>query len=205
MGEYEGNEACFYKTMDWVKGNEVQPSVIEAHMAGLQNFDSFKDNINACSTWSGNFGGRKKRAVGDASEDTIEVPSVMESGSGALQWVRSLVRRARNAEPGNEKCKVGKNCRKGKAGTKGKAGGRGKAGRNGDKCPAGKKGKACRKRKKNKQDGRKKGRNDGGSNEKNRSDKSSDLLPDFVYNKLWCFDLAMEQALQKCVEDKLNN
>merc|ERR1712130_325433 len=184
MGEYEGNEACFYKTMDWVKGNEVQPSVIEAHMAGLQNFDSFKDNINACSTWSGNFGGRKKRAVGDASEDTIEVPSVMESGSGALQWVRSLVRRARNAEPGNEKCKVGKNCRKGKAGGRGKA---------------------CRKRKKNKQDGRKKGRNDGGSNEKNRSDKSSDLLPDFVYNKLWCFDLAMEQALQKCVEDKLNN
>merc|ERR1712032_1492970 len=28
-----------------------------------------------------------------------EVPSLMESGNGALQWVKSLVRRARNAEP----------------------------------------------------------------------------------------------------------
>merc|ERR1712051_170320 len=97
--EYEGNEACFYKTMDWVKGRQVQPSVIEADMAGLPGFDSFKENINSCSAWSGNFGGRKRRAVGDASEDTEEVPSIMESGSGALQWVRSLVRRARSAEP----------------------------------------------------------------------------------------------------------
>ena len=24
-----GNEACFYETMEWVKGNKVQPSVIE--------------------------------------------------------------------------------------------------------------------------------------------------------------------------------
>jgi len=30
------------------------------------------------------------------------------------------------------------------------------------------------------------------------------LLPDFVYNQLWCFDLAMEQALEQCVEDRLN-
>merc|ERR1712130_503188 len=107
-------------------------------------------------------------------------------------------KRKGNAGRSGDKCppgKKGKGCRKRK----------GNAGKSGDKCPAGKKGKACRKRKKNKQDGRKKGRNDGGSNEKNRSDKSSDLLPDFVYNKLWCFDLAMEQALQKCVEDKLNN
>merc|ERR1711910_279346 len=98
--EYEEAEACFYKTMDWVKENEVQPSVIEADMAGLPDIDSFKENINSCSAWSGNFGGRKKRAVGEASEDTEEVPSVMESGSGALQWVRSLVRRARSADPG---------------------------------------------------------------------------------------------------------
>merc|ERR1712051_749399 len=98
--EYEGNEACFYKTMDWVKGRQVQPSVIEADMAGLPGFDSFKENINSCSAWSGNFGGRKRRAVGDASEDTEEVHSIMQSGSRALQWVRSLVRRARSAAPG---------------------------------------------------------------------------------------------------------
>ena len=69
------NEGCFYKTMDWVKGNQVQPSVIEvllfikfmlfpelqilpccqkhpqADMAGLPGFDSFKDDINSCSAW----------------------------------------------------------------------------------------------------------------------------------------------------------
>merc|ERR1712051_1050092 len=117
--EYEGNEACFYKTMDWVKGRQVQPSVIEADMAGLPGFDSFKENINSCSAWSGNFGGRKRRAVGDASEDTEEVPSIMESGSGALQWVRSLVRRARSAEPGNGNGKKNGNG-KDKKGKKGK-------------------------------------------------------------------------------------
>merc|ERR1712032_1429800 len=97
--EYEGNEACFYKTMSWVQGKNVEPSVIEADMAGIPDFDGFKDNINKCSAWSGNFGGRKKRAVGEAPEENEEVPSLMESGNGALQWVKSLVRRARNAEP----------------------------------------------------------------------------------------------------------
>merc|ERR1712032_1408393 len=97
--EYEGNEACLYKTMGWVQGKNVEPSVIEADMAGIPDFDGFKDNINKCSAWSGNFGGRKKRAVGEAPEENEEVPSLMESGNGALQWVKSLVRRARNAEP----------------------------------------------------------------------------------------------------------
>merc|ERR1712198_792136 len=106
--EYEANEACFYKTMDWVKGKEVQPAVIEADMAGIPGFDNFQANINSCSAWSGNFGGRKKREVGDAPEDSEEVPSIMESGSGALQWVKSLVRRARSAEPGNDKNNGGK-------------------------------------------------------------------------------------------------
>merc|ERR1712110_577474 len=163
--EYEGNEACFYKTMDWVKGKEVQPSVIEADMAGLPDIDSFKDNINSCSAWSGNFGSRKKRAVGEASEDTEEVPSIMDSGSGALQWVRSLVRRARSAEPG-------KGNRKGKGkgkGKKGKENGvRGKKGRNGKKgrgkaSKGGKKdGKKNRKntdKKEKRKDGKKNGKN----------------------------------------------
>jgi len=263
--EYEGNEACFYKTMDWVKGKEVQPSVIEDDMAGLPDFDSFKDNINSCSTWSGNFGGRKKRAVGEASEDTEEVPSIMDSGSGALQWVRSLVRRARSAEPGKgdgqNKAKGNGKGKKGKKGNKGKGkkgrknnvrskkGGKGKN-RNGKARKGGKKGvkggkkrakkggkkggkknrnnkkknnRGNKKQKKEKKDNKgKKGKKDRKNEKKNnnkeekkdkkndkkkegRSGKSSDLLPDFVYNKLWCFDLAMEQALEKCVEDKLNN
>merc|ERR1712212_806700 len=146
--EYEGNEACFYKTMDWVKGNEVQPSVIEADMAGVPGFEMFQANINSCSAWSGNFGGRRKRAVGEATEDNEEVPSIMENGSGALQWVKSLVRRARSAEPGNDnnnggkkkkntrKTKGGKNKGGKKEGKKGgKKGGKGvrKAGKKGGK------------------------------------------------------------------------
>merc|ERR1712037_762568 len=124
--EYEGNEACFYKTMDWVKGKEVQPSVIEGDMAGLADFDSFKGNINSCSAWSGNFGGRKKRAAGEASEDLEEVPSIMDSGRGALQWVKSLVRRARSAEPGKGEGKKngGKNPKKDSKRGKGKGKGR---------------------------------------------------------------------------------
>ena len=30
-------EACFYKTMDWVKGKEVQPSVIEVIVISIIN------------------------------------------------------------------------------------------------------------------------------------------------------------------------
>merc|ERR1711970_328018 len=127
--EYEGNEACFYKTMDWVKGNEVQPSVIEADMAGVPGFDIFQANINSCSAWSGNFGGRRKRAVGEATEDNEEVPSIMENGSGALQWVKSLVRKARSAEPGNDNNNGGKK-KKNKSARKGK----GNKGRNGNKA-----------------------------------------------------------------------
>merc|ERR1711973_443141 len=132
--EYEANEGCFYKTMDWAKGNQVQPSVIEADMAGLPGFDSFKDDINSCSAWSGNFGGRKKRDLGSEDEELEEVPSVMESGNGPLQWVRSLVRNVRSAEPGqgDKKGKKGKGKGKGKKG-KGRKAKKGKGDKKGKK------------------------------------------------------------------------
>merc|ERR1712180_248478 len=204
--EYEANEGCFYKTMDWVKGNKVQPSVIEADMAGLPGFDSFKDDINSCSAWSGNFGGRKKRDLGSEDEELEEVPSVMESGNGPLQWGRSLVRNVRSAEPGKEEKKNGKKKgkkgkRKGgnkKKGGKGnKAGNNQKKGRSGKKNGkkgSGKKGDKTKKKDSDKKDSNKK---------KGRSGKDLKLLPEFLYNQLWCFDLAMEQALERCVEDKL--
>merc|ERR1712209_15512 len=231
--EYEANEGCFYKTMDWVKGNQVQPSVIEADMAGLPGFDSFKDDINSCSAWSGNFGGRKKRDLGSEDEE-LEVPSVMESGNGPLQWVRSLVRNVRSAEPGKEdrkgkgkkgkkgrgrkaekgnkkgKKNANKKKRTGKGGKKGKGKGGNKKKGNGKKTrknnKEGKNGKNNKKQgnRKNKGKGNEKKKNDkNSSKEKGRSGKDSKLLPDFLYNQLWCFDLAMEQALERCVEDKL--
>jgi len=239
--EYEANEGCFYKTMDWVKGNQVQPSVIEADMAGLPGFDSFKDDINSCSAWSGNFGGRKKRDLGSEDEELEEVPSVMESGNGPLQWVRSLVRNVRSAEPGKEDRKKGKKGkgnkgkkgkgrktemgkgkkkgnnnankkkRAGKGGKKGKGkGGNKKKGNNGKRTrkgnKEGKNGKNNKKQgnRKNKGKDNKQKKNDKNSSEKKgRSGKDSKLLPEFLYNQLWCFDLAMEQALERCVEDKL--
>jgi len=232
--EYEANEGCFYKTMDWVKGNQVQPSVVEADMAGLPGFDSFKDDINSCSAWSGNFGGRKKRDLGSEDEELEEVPSVMESGNGPLQWVRSLVRNVRSAEPGKEdrkgkgkkgkkgrgrkaekgnkkgKKNANKKKRTGKGGKKGKGKGGNKKKGNGKKTrknnKEGKNGKNNKKQgnRKNKGKGNEKKKNDkNSSKEKGRSGKDSKLLPDFLYNQLWCFDLAMEQALERCVEDKL--
>jgi len=234
--EYEANEGCFYKTMDWVKGNKVQPSVIEADMAGLPGFDSFKDDINSCSAWSGNFGGRKKRDLGSEDEELEEVPSVMESGNGPLQWVRSLVRNVRSAEPGKEEKKIGKKGKKGrgrkaekgkgnkkgkknankkkrarKGGNKGKGkGGNKKKGNNGKKTrkdnKKGKNGKNNKKQSNRKNKGKGNGtkKNDkNSSKEKGRSGRDSKLLPEFLYNQLWCFDLAMEQALERCVEDKL--
>merc|ERR1712064_193143 len=221
--EYEANEGCFYKTMDWVKGNQVQPSVIEADMAGLPGFDSFKDDINSCSAWSGNFGGRKKRDLGSEDEELEEVPSVMESGNGPLQWVRSLVRNVRSAEPDKEnkrKAKKGKSKGKGKKGRgrkadkgKGKKKGKKNGNKNNSARKGGNKGKEKERNKKkggkgNKgRNNQKKGRSDkkngekgGKKNEKKgRSGKDSKLLPEFLYNQLWCFDLAMEQALERCV------
>merc|ERR1711973_173463 len=193
--EYEANEGCFYKTMDWVKGNQVQPSVIEADMAGLPGFDSFKDDINSCSAWSGNFGGRKKRDLGSEDEEVEEVPSVMESGNGPLQWVRSLVRNVRSAEPGqgDKKGKKGKGKGKGKKG-KGRKAKKGKGDKKGKKNGARKGGNTGKGKEGNKKKGGKgnKGRN---NQKKGRSEKDSKLLPEFLYNQLWCFDLAMEQAL----------
>merc|ERR1712211_144086 len=235
--EYEANEGCFYKTMDWVKGDQVQPSVVEADMAGLPGFDSFKDDINSCSAWSGNFGGRKKRDLGSEDEEVEEVPSVMESGNGPLQWVRSLVRNVRSAEPDKEKkgkgkgkgkkgrgrkADKGKGKKKGKkngnknnsarkGGNKGKGkernkkkGGKGNKGRNNQKKGRSDKKNGKKGGKKNEKKGDKtKKTNNNSSKKKGRSGKDSKLLPEFLYNQLWCFDLAMEQALERCVEDKL--
>jgi len=232
--EYEANEGCFYKTMDWVKGNQVQPSVIEADMAGLPGFDSFKDDINSCSAWSGNFGGRKKRDLGSEDEELEEVPSVMESGNGPLQWVRSLVRNVRSAEPGKDNKKgkgkkgkgkdkgkkgKGRKAEKGKGNKKGKkngnkkngarkGGNRGK-GKGGNKKKGGKGNRARNNQKKGKsgkkngKKGDKKNKDSDSNKKKGRSGKDLKLLPEFLYNQLWCFDLAMEQALERCVEDKL--
>ena len=76
---------------------------------------------------------------------------------------------------------------KGKGGNK-KKGGKGNRARNNQK-----KGKSG---KKNGKKGDKKNKDSDSNKKKGRSGKDSKLLPEFLYNQLWCFDLAMEQVLK---------
>merc|ERR1712106_163062 len=66
-------------------------------MTGLEASEKaeFDNNIDACAAWSGSFGSRKKREV--------NVPEVMENDNNALNWLRSIVRKTRSADPGQKK------------------------------------------------------------------------------------------------------
>jgi len=303
---FEGNEKCFYKKIGWVDGaGNLSPDAIKGDLAGLGTGEKseFDDNIDKCANWNGDFSSRRKREVGEneTEEEVSNVPSVMESGSSALSWLKAAVRKVRSAEPGKNgnNSKGGK--RKGKkANNSGKRNGakknkknksrrnnkkkgqnRRKKARNGakrnkkNKSRRNKKNKGsqnrrkkarngAKKNKKNKsrrnkknkgsQTNRKKARN-GGKKKKNKSrrnkknkgsqtrgkkpnggngngkknnnadkknpkqDKKNNNgggrkkggarnnngIGESTYNKLWCFDLSLEQILQKCVENKIKN
>merc|ERR1712128_342242 len=95
---FEGNEACFYKEMNWVDASgNAAADAIKADMTGLEASEKaeFDSNIDACAAWSGSFGSRKKREV--------NVPEVMENDNKALNWLRSIVRKTRSADPGQKK------------------------------------------------------------------------------------------------------
>jgi len=308
---FENNEQCFYKKMGWVNGaGDLSPDAIKGDLAGLESGtkSEFDGNIDKCAGWNGDFGSRRKREAGETEteEEASNVPSVMESGSSALGWLKAAVRKTRSAEPGNGKKKSrkkgGKGGRKGgnrpkKRGNKtkkgrrngngkrnakakknkgkaskkrrkkakGQNGGRrnskrnrankrrknknrkkgnkgrpkrknkGKTNRSGNKDRKRKRknkgstnrsGKRDRKRKgknkntnqrkgnKGKRNGKKSSSKKGGkkSGQSNQRKKGSDkkegrnnVMADSTYNKLWCFDLSLEQVLEKCVENKIKN
>merc|ERR1711892_788432 len=123
---FEGNEACFYEKMGWVAGDAVAADVIKADLVGLESGmkSEFDGNIDKCAGWSGSFGSRRKREAGETDTEVADVPSVIESGSSALSWLRSAVRKTRSAEPdkgknngengkGKGKKDKGKNAKKG--------------------------------------------------------------------------------------------
>merc|ERR1711892_1213418 len=152
---FEGNEACFYEKMGWVAGDAVAADVIKADLVGLESRmkSEFDGNIDKCAGWSGSFGARRKREAGETEtdEEVSAVPSVMGSGSSALSWLRSAVRKTRSAEPGKGKNnKENGNSKKGKG--KGKEAGKprnskkGKGSRNAAGNRNGKKGKDKEKR-----------------------------------------------------------
>merc|ERR1711892_784162 len=271
---FEGNEACFYKKMGWGAGDAVAADVIKADLVGLESGmkSEFDGNIDKGAGWNGSFGSRRKREAGETDTEVADVPSVMESGSSALSWLRSAVRKTRSAEPdkgknngengkGKGKKDKGKNAKKGgnrntkkkkngKGGKKRKGGNRntkkkknGKGGKNrkGGKrtttknkknSKGGKKGGNSNtkkkkngkggknrkggnrniKKKKNSKGGKNgeakgkggKGKPNSGNGDTNRKN-SKKSMDESTYNKLWCFDLSLEQVLEKCVEDKIKN
>merc|ERR1712106_194046 len=158
---FEGNEACFYKEMNWVDASGTAAAdAIKADMTGLEASEKaeFDNNIDACAAWSGSFGSRKKREV--------NVPEVMENDNKALNWLRSIVRKTRSADPGqkkeDEKKGKGRKSDKGTKATKSGKGGKAKKsgnskGGNRRKSDKGGKAKQSRQRKGGKGKGKKKG------------------------------------------------
>merc|ERR1712106_765590 len=246
---FEGNEACFYKEMNWVDvSGTAAADTIKADMTRLEASEKaeFDNNIDACAAWSGSFGSRKKREV--------NVPEVMENDNKALNWLRSIVRKTRSADPGQKKEdeKKGKGRKSGKGGKAKKSGKSRKSDKSGKakksgKSQGGKSGKGD-KRSKRRKSGKEKGGkarksdkskdNNGGKHKKSGKDKGGEtvkskknneqqkeksadkaksnenkprksqmpqVLTEQTYNKLWCFDLSMEQVLEKCVEKKIKN
>merc|ERR1719376_1586277 len=116
--------------MGWVNGaGALNPDAIKGDLAGLESGtkSEFDGNIDKCAGWNGDFGFRRKREAGETEteEEASNVPSVMESGSSALGWLKAAVRKTRSAEPGNGD-------KKRKAQRKRKRGGK-KVGKNGPK------------------------------------------------------------------------
>jgi len=63
-------------------------------------------------------------------------------------------------------------------------------------------------KKPNKKGGKKGGKNGGkkdGENSEKKANRNNNGMPVSTYNKLWCFDLSLEQILEKCVENKIKN
>merc|ERR1711970_1442714 len=116
---FENNEQCFYKKMGWVNEADVlSPDATKGDLTGLESGtkNEFDGNIDKCASWNGDFGSRRKREAGETEteEEASNVPSVMESGSSALGWLKAAVRKTRSAEPGKKKKRRNSNKRPGK-------------------------------------------------------------------------------------------
>jgi len=196
--KFEGNEACFYKKMGWVDAaGSVDADAVKADLVGLDAGlkGEFDENIDKCAAWDGSFASRKKREV--------DIPEVMEKGGQPLNWIKSVIRRTRSAEPQNENANKKRKKNKNRSAKNGKGKGKKK-----NKNRSAKNGKG-KKKNKNKNRSAKKGKGKGnGTGKGNKNDietNGSGSLDESTYNKLWCFDLSLEQILEKCVENKIKN
>merc|ERR1719466_303634 len=115
--QFKEKEVCFYKEMGWVDASgNVDANAVKGDLEGLEAGlkAELDGNIDKCATWAGSFASRKNR---EADDETADIPAVMEKGGHPLNWVRSVIRKTRSAEPqkGNGKGeKNNKNTKKGK-------------------------------------------------------------------------------------------
>merc|ERR1739844_244802 len=232
--KFEGNEACFYKKMGWVDAaGSVDADAVKADLVGLDAGlkGEFDENIDKCAAWDGSFGSRKKReadipAVMEKGGQPLNwiKPIIRKTRSAEPQNGNGNGKAKGKDKKKNKKTKKGKEGNKNKKTKKGgsrkrkggkKSGKKAKKGKRGNKNKKTKKG-GSRKRKGSKKSDKKakKGKNSGqkGNNEKVRKGNKNEIetngsgsLDESTYNKLWCFDLSLEQILEKCVENKIKN
>jgi len=143
---------------------------------------------------------RNKRTRKGKKGKTQRNKNKKRRGQNGKKASKNRRRKTRRGKKGGNQRKA-----KGGKGRKGKKGGRPRRKNNKSKS---------RKNKQNKNQQRKNGKkpppkkNDGGKGGKkgkNSRNTEQNVMADSTYNKLWCFDLSLEQVLEKCVEDKIKN
>jgi len=214
----ENAEACFYGQMGWLLNKVVKKDAIISDFGnlGANVRPAFVADINQCAAWNGKLSSSRRRRSAENPETETEEEESMESveSVGLLGWVKSLVRSKRQA-PGPKKLPkkiikakqplVKKQPLQKQPQAKKQLGlkSRGaqiqkkvaKIQQRGAKVqPNGKKKKKILKKKKKMPSQKAAGAR--------TAARTIDLE---IYNKLWCFDLAVGQALKKCVEDKIRN
>jgi len=221
--DFENNEVCFYTKMGWADSSSMKQDVIKNDLNGFVDANikkEFDDNVDACAAWSGDFSARRKREV--TGEEESAVPAFIDTQENHFGVLQALVRNRRSETNGGKKKgakRSGKNGNKGgkRSGKSTKKGGKrsGKKGKN-DGKESGKNGKNGTKRsgkngaKDDKKKEKKSEKNEGKDKKKEqkrtgKKEENKKIMDESTYNKLWCADIAMEQALEKCVENKIKS
>merc|ERR1712106_680581 len=207
----ENAEACFYGQMGWLLNKVVKKDAIISDFGnlGANVKPAFVADINQCAAWNGKLSSSRRRRSAENPETETEEEESMESveSVGLLGWVKSLVRSKRQApgpkklpkqilkdkQPLVKKQLLQKQPQAKKQLTLKSRGA--KVQQRGAKVqPKGKKIKKIQKKKKKMPSKTIVG--------VRTAARTIDIE---IYNKLWCFDLAVGQALKKCVEDKIRN
>jgi len=204
----ENAETCFYGEMGWLVGGQVKKDVIISDFGNLDTKvkGGFVADINKCSAWDGRLDSRMKRSAEDLENDTEEDTIEEVETGGLLGWVKSLIRSKRQA-PGPKKIIPKKRAIPQRPAGLVKrpppkkqpllrsVGSKGGILQRKQKVP--------RKIKKKKKIPKKKKAPAPAPAVKSNGPRRTINVD--IYNRLWCFDLAVGQALKKCVEELIKS